>query len=660
MELRHLRFLVAVAESGSFSAAARRLHIAQPALTRQIRDAERELGTPVFERLPRRVALTPLGTECISAAAAILDSARNAGERARLAQEGANGRAVIAVGKLPLGSGEAARLVERVKLEFPGIDLVVVGAAMEKQWELIARGGADIGIGAEAPMTDGRLHSLPLLEDRLDSAVVPASHPLGRRQSVRLVELVNEPLLWYGAEGSESDAILDRELQRRGIGIRVERPIGGIDTVVLRVVASAGWTLAPAWFRERLPASLTSVPISDFSIRGCRFAVARAGDDRPIVMTLIDLMMRMANGDPPRPAVGPRALLPRWSAQGLPEIHHLRSFVAVVTEGSLGLAAGHLGVTQPALSRQMQTLERDLGVPLLVRGTRGVTPTSGGESLFRDAAGILAAMDEFQSRGGRIQRAIEGRCVMGIVPTPTVARLGAAVVWRALRSEPHVELTVTNIDTPLQAAAVLDGSIDFAIGHAFPFATTPEKLVRESLSGGRLDTAILPATHRLAGRPAIKLHDLAGEPLVFLERSLDPSFYDLVMEAFALNGFVPTRGPAYESLEVMWAMVAAGQGWTLGGDTQRDEPPGGTVGVTISDFTLPWGVDLLYAAGESRPSVLSMLKLVREAAKANVLTREAPLADRPASPDAPDQTPPATQQPAAAQRLPNTSLDRSA
>jgi DNA-binding transcriptional LysR family regulator len=236
-------------------------------------------------------------------------------------------------------------------------------------------------------------------------------------------------------------------------------------------------------------------------------------------------------------------------------------------------------------------------------------------------------MDELEAHGGRIRRAIEGRCVMGIVQTPSIARLAASVSRMAA---PRVELTITSIDTPLQVRAMTDGSIDVAIGHAFPFATTPPNLTREPLATGRLDTAILPAGHRLAGRPSVRLHDLAGEPLVFMERSLDPDFHDLVLEAFALNGLVPTRGPAYRSLEVIWAMVAEGQGWTLGGDAQQDEPPGGTVGVVISDFSLPWGIDLLFAAGETRPTVLMVLDFVREAARQD-LSREARSADRPGS-----------------------------
>src|SRR5512138_2880866 len=101
MELRHLRYFVAVAEEGGFVRAARRLHVAQPALSRQIRDLEREVGVELVERDPRSSRLTPGGEAVLHEAQAILDRVNTAIERARRAKRGLAGHCSICTGRLP-------------------------------------------------------------------------------------------------------------------------------------------------------------------------------------------------------------------------------------------------------------------------------------------------------------------------------------------------------------------------------------------------------------------------------------------------------------------------------------------------------------------------------------------------------------------------------
>ena len=95
MELRHLRYFLAVAEERSFSRAAERLGIAQPPLSQQIRRLERDLGFPVFERLPKGIRLTPAGEALVSAARSVLQAADEARKTAESAHLGVTGRLVI-------------------------------------------------------------------------------------------------------------------------------------------------------------------------------------------------------------------------------------------------------------------------------------------------------------------------------------------------------------------------------------------------------------------------------------------------------------------------------------------------------------------------------------------------------------------------------------
>src|SRR5687767_11369170 len=123
MELRHLRYLIAVAEEKSFVAAAAKLALAQPALSRQIRDLETELGVELFLREASGSTLTMAGEAVLCTARRILDSVKTAIERAQLAERGLAGRCVVGAGRYPLWNGQLAKLIEQVRREYPGIEI---------------------------------------------------------------------------------------------------------------------------------------------------------------------------------------------------------------------------------------------------------------------------------------------------------------------------------------------------------------------------------------------------------------------------------------------------------------------------------------------------------------------------------------------------------
>ena len=197
MELRHLRYLIAVAEERSFVAAAARLQLAQPSLSRQIRDLEREIGTELFIRESSGTRLTAAGEECVRTARQMLEDVRGALQHARLAENGLVGRCVLAAGRYPLWNGLLARIVEQAHNDYPGIDVVVQEYSAENQWQALADAQVDIAFGtapsAESMQLAVETHSL----DVLDSIVVAKTHPLASRQSVTLRDLAGETWIRY-------------------------------------------------------------------------------------------------------------------------------------------------------------------------------------------------------------------------------------------------------------------------------------------------------------------------------------------------------------------------------------------------------------------------------------------------------------------------------
>src|SRR6185295_20173970 len=125
MELRHFRYLVAVSEEGTFVGAAEKLRLAQPALSRQIHNLEKELGTPVFERSRTGVSLTPAGAVCLGAARRILGKVDSAVDRVRLAEVGRVGSCSIYASLWAILSGFVARFVAYMAAVEPGIRIIV-------------------------------------------------------------------------------------------------------------------------------------------------------------------------------------------------------------------------------------------------------------------------------------------------------------------------------------------------------------------------------------------------------------------------------------------------------------------------------------------------------------------------------------------------------
>src|SRR5256714_10717927 len=123
MELRHLRYFVAVAEELHFGRAAERLHIAQPPLSRQIRDLEREVGTPLFERVPRGVELTPAGSAFLPVARLTLAQAERAQRSAQRAALGETGRLRVGFVEAATHSGILADVLSFFRVHLPSVGL---------------------------------------------------------------------------------------------------------------------------------------------------------------------------------------------------------------------------------------------------------------------------------------------------------------------------------------------------------------------------------------------------------------------------------------------------------------------------------------------------------------------------------------------------------
>lgn len=189
MELRHLRYFVAVARHLSFTAAAESLGIAQPPLSQQIRDLEAEVGTPLFERTTRRVALTQAGVDFQGQALAILEKSGEAIQRARAIGAGAAG--IVNVGLTgSMLAGPLGRAIREFSIAYPDVDLRIHEMSPDRQISMLKAGQTDISFLRRPPVDVDLVSELAWCETV--TLVLPKGHSLARKAAIDLADLSRE------------------------------------------------------------------------------------------------------------------------------------------------------------------------------------------------------------------------------------------------------------------------------------------------------------------------------------------------------------------------------------------------------------------------------------------------------------------------------------
>jgi DNA-binding transcriptional LysR family regulator len=630
MELRHLRYFVAVADEATFVAAARRLGVAQPALTRQIHALERELDAELLERTPKGVRLTPAGDVVLGSARHILHEVDEAADRARGAGRGTAGRGVICAGVRSLASGLIGRIIDRMRERFPDVELGVIEGAFERQMNALRLGEADIGIGLPVSPEFPDLTSRTIDHDVFDCAAISGSHRLARRRRLSLSDLAGETFIGYSSGvASELSRRISAEFARHGFRPAAVRDYDQVFAVSAAVEAGQGWTLLNEDGRSLAAPGMKIIPITDFALRLPHALVWRADERRPTIFTVIEEIASLVareravrdGRDPPTNGTAPTEPSTRDEQDGVPpsavlEMRHLRYYCSVVDAGSFGRAAEQLGLTQPAVSRQVADLERVVAVPLLERAARGVSTTPAGESFSRSARRILEEVRALSAETQRARRGVAARCVVAGVPSPLARSLFSSLLREADAELPDLELVFEDLATPAQPPALRAGDIDLGVCHASPLSALEEQgIERSRLASDSLNCALLPETSPLARRREIALRELAELPFLFADRGFQPALYDEVFDIFDQLNFKPRVDATYQGLRTVWALVAEGHGWALGFASQCDAPPTGTVAVPLKGFSMPWGLDLLTRAEESRSLVLAVADRLRHLAR---------------------------------------------
>ena len=242
MNLRDLKYLVALADHRHFGKAADASFVSQPTLSTQIRKLEDELGVALVERAPRKVMLTPVGREIVERARRIVAEVDQLGEVARRSRDPEAG--TVRLGIFPtLGPYLLPHVVPRIRKRFPQLELLLVEEKSDVLLQRLREGTLDAALLA-LPLHDDQLHAEFLFEEPFLLAV-PESHPLANHGPLALDDLSSQTLLLLEDGHCLRDQALD-VCRTAGAGENGGFRATSLETLRQMVAANVGVTLLPS------------------------------------------------------------------------------------------------------------------------------------------------------------------------------------------------------------------------------------------------------------------------------------------------------------------------------------------------------------------------------------------------------------------------------
>ena len=259
MELRHLRYFVAVAEEGSLTVAAkRRLHTAQPSLSRQIRDLEYEVGAQLMIRSAHGIELTAAGRVFLDHARLALAQVEAATGAARRAAQPV--KPSFALGFLT--GKEIDWLPEAIRLlrdELPNIEITISSQYSPDLADALVRGKLDVAfLRPETPATD-LIFKVVATEPIV--VVLPSDHRLASQEAISPHDIVGETFIGVSNTAPVGRRIIDDYLRRSGVDITPDHEADHLAMAMSLVASTRGVALLPAYARNLLPSSLISRPL---------------------------------------------------------------------------------------------------------------------------------------------------------------------------------------------------------------------------------------------------------------------------------------------------------------------------------------------------------------------------------------------------------------
>jgi DNA-binding transcriptional LysR family regulator len=290
----------------------------------------------------------------------------------------------------------------------------------------------------------------------------------------------------------------------------------------------------------------------------------------------------------------------------------LRSFLAVMEEGSLNRAAVRLRLSQSALSRQVQALEDEIGGRLFERTHSGVSPTDAGHALAASIRPVLAGYESAMAEARRLARGQRDQIRIGYLASAAQSFLNPALA--ALRRlHPEVKVKLLDLSPGEQIAALHRGEIDLGLIGQEGCLAARDFYMRKMAALPVV--AVLPSDHRLAARKKLRLAELRGERFVASPEADMPGRDRWVAQLCREAGFRPKFAFTARSVAEMFSIVSAESTVALAPAYLRDTAAAGVAFVAVDDAAARWDFLIVWQRGRTSAALQALIDALTIAAR---------------------------------------------
>ncbi len=293
MDLKQMRYFLAVAEERNFTRAAERLHMAQPPLTRQVQALEEDIGAALFVRSTKGVSLTEAGQALLAEAPNLLALAQRAKERALLASEGQSGRLDIGI----FGSGVLdviPRILARFHADRPEVRIVLHNLTKHEQVQALRERRISVGFNRLVPAEDDLVVEEVLRESM--TVALPAQHPLATRDAVSIPDLSEQPLILYPRlpiAGLAQQVM--QAFNREKSVLRVEQEVEDVLTAIALVAGGFGACVTTASTTSLQLPGVVYRPLISKHLREIELScLYRRSDESPVLAAFVSVVREFA------------------------------------------------------------------------------------------------------------------------------------------------------------------------------------------------------------------------------------------------------------------------------------------------------------------------------------------------------------------------------
>lgn len=288
---RRLHYFVTIADLGSLGRAAQALHIAQPALSRQLHLLEESVGTPLLERHARGVTLTPAGRSYYASARRLLEDSVVATARAVRTARGEVGHLGLGISEIYTWHESVLRALQTYRRQSPGITFTIEAMLSGAVTQRVLDGHLDMALAYTGSVADdGPLAAEPWIEDTYVLALHEDSE-LARHPPSRLADLNDQDFILFRRDRSpRMYDLLIHHFHQHGLSPRIVQEGTTHYTVLGLVAAGLGCTVIPASAERRLPPGVKLIPVSDLDIRMPVNLIWRKDNPSPLIPRLVELL----------------------------------------------------------------------------------------------------------------------------------------------------------------------------------------------------------------------------------------------------------------------------------------------------------------------------------------------------------------------------------